>query len=386
MALFSNKAELKKQVQEKSAELEETRELVKQITDTLPDVIYIIDLYEMRVVYVTNGVKSFGYTTQEIYEMGRDVFKNLLHPEDYEQVIATINEMITLKDKEIRENQFRGKAADGEWRWVSSRTVLFKNGEDHKPLQVLGIIQDITEKVKTEAAYNEEKSRSKELARINALLDLFVHSAAHDLKGSTGNLLLLSELLREANFEKKLELCDKIEPMVKTLNRTVSALLDIVHLEREPGKSIKQISFQETYNQVINELNDEMQKANPVVNLDFSSCQWISYIESFILSIFRNLISNSLKYRSDKRRLVLNISSECQGRDIVLQFTDNGIGLNPECMNDLFKPFTRFNSKAEGSGIGLFLINTMVTRNGGKIEVQSSPDKGATFRVHLVVY
>ncbi|HEX2970421.1 MAG TPA: PAS domain-containing sensor histidine kinase [Bacteroidales bacterium] len=386
MAIFSNKSELKKQVQEKTAELEETRDLLSQITDTLPDVIYIINLNEMKVVYVTNGIKSFGYTPQEIYDMGGNIFRNLLHPDDYDQVVATINEMITFKDKEIRENRFRGKAADGEWRTVISRTVLFKNGEDHKPLQVLGIIQDITEKVKTEAAYDQEKSRSQELARINAILDLFVHSAAHDLKGPTGNLMLLSELLREANLEKKLELCNKIEPVVKALNKTVSALLDIVYLEREPGRSIKQISFQETYSQISSELTEEIKNADPVINIDFTSCQWISYIESFILSIFRNLISNSLKYRSDRRRLILNISSECHGRIIILQFTDNGMGLNPECFDDLFKPFTRFSSKSEGSGIGLFLINTMVTRNGGKIEVQSKLDQGATFRVHLVEY
>lgn len=383
---FATKSKLRKEVEQRSAELAETWEFVNQIIDTIPDVLYIIDLDDQRMIYISKAVRSYGYTQDQIYQLGNNLFKKLIHPNDYERVMSVISEMISFKNNEIRENQFRIKASDGEWRYVSSRTMLFKNGQDGKPLQILGIIQDVTSKVITEKAYQEEKGKCIELTRANEIMDLFVHAAAHDLKGPAGNLLLLSQLIKDADTGKKLELVGKIEPIIKSLNRTVTSLLDIVKIEKANKSVVKQLAFEEILNEVKREMAEEISQADPVINFDFSSCPAINYIESFLVSVFRNMISNSLKYRSKERRPSITISSECHENHTLLQFTDNGIGMDIKCFKTLFQPFTRFNNKTEGSGIGLYIINIMVTRNGGKIEVESKPGAGTTFRVFLANY
>jgi len=364
----------------------ESKELIKEITDTMPDVIYIIDIPDNKIVYVSSAVKSYGYSPETIYSMGTNVFNNLVHPDDYNRVVLSINDMLTFKDHEIRENSLRLKASDGDWRSVISRTVLFKIGQDGNPLRILGLIQDVTSKIKTEIAYQEEKNRSAELERINSLLDLFVHAAAHDLNGPTGNLMLLTELIKDANSEQKLELFERLEPIVKSLAKTVSSLMDIVKMEKESGKGIRKLNFKDVYDIVTLELNEEIKAADPIINLDFVNCSSIDYIETFLISIFRNIISNSLRYKHDERKLIMNISSDYNGNTAVLQFTDNGIGMDLKCFDKIFEPFTRFSSKSEGSGIGLYLINGMVTRNGGRIEVQSRLGEGTTFKVYLIAY
>lgn len=387
MSLLNTKSQLRKEVESRIAELKDTRELLKQITDTIPDVLYILELAEYEIIYISKAVKSFGFTPEMIYSKGNQVINYLVHPDDYLRVEEAIQEMISFKDNEVRENQFRVRAADGEWRYVISRTVLFRNGEDGKPMQILGIIQDVTSRLKTETAYQQEKYRSSELARINALLDLFVHAAAHDLKGPTGNLLLLTEMINDAETcEKKLELLGKVELIVRSLNKTVSSLLDVVKIEKEPETSIKELKIEDTCQQVFQEFRDEIQNINPEIRSDFNNCPTIKFIDSFLVSIFRNMISNALKYKSPDRRLVLEIKTERVDNSVILTFGDNGIGMDLKCCNEIFKPFTRFSSQSEGTGIGLYLVNTMVTRNGGKVEVQSQLHEGTIFRIHLIEY
>jgi PAS domain S-box-containing protein len=387
MKPFATKSKLRKEVEERRAELAETWEFVKQIIDTIPDVLYIIDLNDFRMVYISKAVRFFGYTQEDIYDLGNEFIEKLIHPDDYDRVMSVISQMISFRDNEVRENDFRVRSNDGEWRYVSSRTMLFNNGKDGRPLQILGIVQDITTKVITEKAYEEEKGKCFELTRANEILDLFVHAAAHDLKGPAGNLLLISELIRDAdNDQKKLDLVGRIEPIIKSLNRTVSALLDIVKIEKASENVVRRLNLQEVWTDVMKELAEEISKADPVINVDLNLCPEINYIESFLVSIFRNMISNSLKYRADNRRLIIDISAECNENMTILKFKDNGSGMDTRCFKTLFQPFTRFHKKTEGSGIGLYIVNSMVRRNGGRIEVESQAGVGTTFRVYLSGY
>lgn len=388
MKLFNSRKELRKKVEERTAELEESKELIRQITDTVPDVLFILDLSESRVVYVSEAVRSFGYTPEDIYEMNENVLTYIVHPDDIGRVISNIANMVSIQSGEIRENNLRVKAADGQWRNVFSRAVLFKNGADSKPIQILGILQDITEKVKTAEAFYIEKSRNAELVRMNQLLDLFVYSASHDLKAPIGNLMVLNELVRDAKtVEKKLELHEKYSPIIDSLNRTVTALTEVVNIEKESGKASKHILFSDVLKAVMIEFHDAISLNGAVIESDFTRCPGINYIESFIMSIFRNIISNSLKYRSNERKLVIRIFSQCKKDEILVSFLDNGQGIDPEfCNDDLFRPFTRFNSRSDGSGIGLYLVKNMVTKNGGHIEVECKKDEGSTFNVFLKNY
>jgi signal transduction histidine kinase len=85
--------------------------------------------------------------------------------------------------------------------------------------------------------------------------------------------------------------------------------------------------------------------------------------------------------------LNLEISSKEKKGTVILRFKDNGIGMDLlRYGNNLFKPFKRFSTKAEGKGIGLHIIKSMIEKNGGRIEVKSEINVGTEFICYLKVY
>ena len=134
------------------------------------------------------------------------------------------------------------------------------------------------------------------------------------------------------------------------------------------------------------ELTEESSEADAKYIISFEK-EEICYVAPFMKSIMRNLLSNALKYRSNKRPLVIEVSTKPAGQLMLLEVKDNGIGLDLKRYGKkLFKPFERLTKQASGQGLGLHLVKTMVERNGGYIEVDGSEDMGMCFRLYLKPY
>jgi len=118
----------------------------------------------------------------------------------------------------------------------------------------------------------------------------------------------------------------------------------------------------------------ETQVADIVIKSDYTRLSQILY----------NLLSNAIKYTPDKGIIVLNAFEEKNW--VVFQISDNGIGMDLEDIENLFRPFQRGKaaySKEEGSGLGLFITNELVKILDGEISVESKPQKGSTFTIRL---
>ena len=117
------------------------------------------------------------------------------------------------------------------------------------------------------------------------------------------------------------------------------------------------------------------------------SWETINYVEGYIRSIVGNMISNALKYAYPDRPPRLDIDFDMKDDHYIIHFTDNGMGIDLDKYGkDLFKPFKRFSSEGKGMGIGLHMINNMVQKNGGRIDVKSKPGEGTKFSVYLKEY
>jgi signal transduction histidine kinase len=103
-----------------------------------------------------------------------------------------------------------------------------------------------------------------------------------------------------------------------------------------------------------------------------------------INQMFSNLLNNALKYLDPKRPGKIHISG-CQDRDRVIYcVTDNGIGIPKEHQKKVFQIFHRLNPEdTEGEGLGLTIVNKIVSRHGGKIWIQSEPGMGSSFFISL---
>ena len=88
-------------------------------------------------------------------------------------------------------------------------------------------------------------------------------------------------------------------------------------------------------------------------------------------SIFYNLLSNALKYKSDKKPLI-SIEIQSEAESLIITVSDNGIGIDLEKnINDIFKPYKRFTTDIKGKGLGLFLVKSHVEALNGEISIES---------------
>jgi signal transduction histidine kinase len=234
--------------------------------------------------------------------------------------------------------------------------------------------------VELEAKNVELEAKNVELEAKNAELDAFSHTVAHDLKNPLAHMITLSDFLLE---ELPSDVCTEGQDCLqhifnssKKMIGIVDALLLLANVSKEEvelnplnmGDIIHQA--QQRLTAMLEEYQGEiiMQNKWPIV---VGYAPWIE-------EIWVNYLSNGLKYSGNPPHLELG-ATENQ-KTIRFWVRDNGSGLSQEALAKLFTPFTRLHkTKAEGHGLGLSIVQRIVSRFGGEVGVESQPDQGSVF-------
>jgi PAS domain S-box-containing protein len=314
-------------------------------------------------------------------------WKQIVHPEDLEKTIAIWHN--SLKTGEAYEIEYRYRRYDGEYRWFLGR-ALPKKDASGKIVKWFGTSTDIHEEklisMKLQKAIQELSDSHNELARVNDILNNFVYIAAHDLRSPVTNLKMIFDLLRdEKEEEKKATYINLLEKSVDRLGKTIQGLVEVIDLE-SIQQQIKRIAFQQTLDGVIGDLSQLYPNLVKHISSNFAYSE-INYIEPYLVSIIRNIISNAYKYRSSDRQLEIKIATSKEDDFVKLTIGDNGIGFDADKHKEIiFKPFKRLTHEGDGKGVGLFLVKNLVEKNGGKIDVISKINDGTTFIIYLREY
>lgn len=116
------------------------------------------------------------------------------------------------------------------------------------------------------------------------------------------------------------------------------------------------------------------------IKTDLKKAPFLNFNKAYLESIFFNLVSNAIKYRSPARHLKIMVSSENINDEVVVKFSDNGLGLDIALYKErLFSLYQRFHDHAEGKGLGLFLVKSQMEALNGSIDIESSVGIGTTF-------
>ena len=150
--------------------LRKSQKLTQKILDCSPNLIYVYDLSKNCNVYANKEILEFlGYTPEQIKSMGSELFAKILHPDDSRIVAEHHARFVNASDNVTYEVEYRMKHANGEWRWLRSRDVLFTRTKEGLGNQILGSTQDITERKKAEVALIEGEKTYRSL--INGMSD-----------------------------------------------------------------------------------------------------------------------------------------------------------------------------------------------------------------------
>jgi PAS domain S-box-containing protein len=225
------------------------------------------------------------------------------------------------------------------------------------------------------------RQAEKELLTRNQELNNFVYKISHDLKAplsSIRGLLHLSKLEKdEVNYLPKIE---------ERVNHLDSFIRDILSHSRNLNSAV--IVEQLDLHEIIQQCIDELQYLPNADNMDHEvsiSGQVLFSDKIRLMEICRNMISNAIKYQDlEKKKRWLKITAEINKDTARIEFEDNGIGIKPEYLDKIFTMFYRATEQAEGSGIGLYIVEQAVEKINGKIAVQSQPGQGTKFTISFI--
>ena len=159
-------ATLKRQIHEleilwlTEAALKDNRHFTEQITRTIPDLIYIHDLFEQRAIYSNHPIsRMLAYSADETVAVDQFDLARFMHPDDLGKMNAHQKQYELIPDNEIVETEFRLKHADGDWHMYQTRNAVFKRTPEGHPWQILGIARDVTSQKQAEVALRESEDR-----------------------------------------------------------------------------------------------------------------------------------------------------------------------------------------------------------------------------------
>ncbi len=276
---------------------------------------------------------------------------------------------VVISSTEAREKEIQ--TTNGKWYQMKIIPYVKQNNENDGAIITFN---DIT----------ELKLIQDKLKRINADLDTFIYSAAHDLKGPLTNISVLIAFLQESqnseNPETK-EMMDMVHRAVKNLVETIDELSDIANIDNEIDAAAP-VNVQKIIEEVKLGIKNKLINSKAKIHHDLKVVD-ISFSKKHLRSILSNLIGNAIKYKSPDRNPVVTIKTERISDHIVLSVQDNGLGLGEGKIRDIFTKFTRRHSHVEGNGIGLFLVKKIMDNAGGEIIIESELGKGSTFKIYF---
>lgn len=245
----------------------------------------------------------------------------------------------------------------------------------------ISIQRDITDEKKLEA---EKEQLIRELTQNNKDLKQFSYITSHNLRAPLSNLIGLLNLIDDIPLENP-ELEEILAGFTKSthlLNETINDLVKVIIIKDNPSMQKEEVSLQEVFENVFSQLSFQIELHKPIIKLKFDKVPLLNTNKAYIESILLNLLTNSIKYKSENRKLKISITAEQENHKAVLTFKDNGIGIDLERNRDkVFGLYQRFHNYPDSKGLGLYLVKSQVETMGGTISIDSEVNKGTTFTI-----
>jgi PAS domain S-box-containing protein len=342
--------------------------------------VVITDAQGLTIWVNDSFVRHTGYTLAEM--MGQTPGAVLQGPDTDPATVARIHERMRHK-RPFTVNILNYKKTGQKLWFAMDITPVY---DDEKQLtHFIAIQQNINYRKEIEAS---QAKMTQDLYRQNRDLQQFTYVISHNLRAPLANALGLAKLLTKV--DKHAEVFDvSLAHLRKSMDEadTVLQELNMVLSIRDQQDVVEQgpIAVADVCQQAIFNLEEPMRQCGGKVTLDMAADLLMHGNRAYLYSIFYNLLSNSIKYRSEERKLMVEIKSFI-GKDgtTCISFIDNGSGFDMhKAGSDVFQLYKRFHTNQRGRGIGLFLVKSHVEAMGGKIEVSSGVDYGTRFLIHL---
>lgn len=280
--------------------------------------------------------------------------------------------------------EFHNKKKDGELYWEMASISPVKNSLG-KITHYIALKEDITEAKKIEESL---KQLAAELTQQNKYLEQFAYIISHNLRSPVANIIGIAETLTDPSLtqEEEKELMNGLAFSARKLDEVILDLNNILQIKKGVNEVKEKVYFSNLLKDIEDSISSLIKNEGVEIISDFSEIDEIFTLKSYMRSIFYNLITNSVKYKQPGKKPIIEIKSRKIDNKILLNFKDNGLGLN---LNDVGKQvfgiYKRFHDHKEGKGLGLFMTKLQVEALNGKILINSEVNKGTEFEIEFIL-
>lgn len=282
---------------------------------------------------------------------------------------------------------------DGSEVWVLASAALVLDPAERKPMVVL-VMQDITGRKQAEQERAEllslERAARKEAEHAARVRDVFLSVASHELRTPLSTLRLQLDGLKRLITTQATVPRERLETRLRVLDRQltrlealVQELLDVSRIGADRMLfDLEPVDLAQVAREVVTRFADVAMAASSQLTLDAPSPVIGRWDRGRLDQVVANLLSNALKFGAGKSVEVVVDGDAEHGR---LRVRDHGLGIAPEEQHRIFQRFERIASDRQygGLGLGLWIVQYIVSRLGGTVTVQSTLGTGALFTVEL---
>ena len=355
-------------LQKQKADLEESEQRFRGAFDTSPIGIALVSP-EGKWLRVNNAIsKIVGYTPDELLKL---TFQDITHPEDLEIDLEYVQQMLhgEIEEYEMEKRYIHKK---GHIVWIQLNVSLVRNNNE-EPLYFVSLITDITERKRNDLVKSE-----------------FVSLASHQLRTPlTAVRWAVSKLSKnEKNHLDAIEkeMADTAYEASKNMAETINVMLRISHIES--GFAMVKI---DTFNMLALLENVKVNHANMAKNKNIQiqvQCApgvEITSDQNVLNEILTNLVNNAIKYTPRKGHVTL--TAKKHEEHIILTVEDDGYGIPSSQQEKVFSKFFRASNVvdrvSDGTGLGLYLVRSLVETAHGTIGFESIENSGTKFTITL---
>ncbi|MHC4109984.1 MAG: PAS domain-containing protein [Planctomycetota bacterium] len=361
--------------------LRESEKKYKTLFQGAAEGIIVADTETKEFKYANPAICTMlGYTEDELEQMGvRDI-----HPkEDLEYIISKFEAQA--RGERILTSNIPCLRKDGTIMYVDISTAMVLI--DGRQCNV-GFFTDITEHKQALEELNEYREKMAHAERLASLGTLSA-TLAHELSQPLTAIRLSIE-----NSLAELETTSSPDTVIEDLKDGLSAVSDVAlkvdvlrdFAQKSSKEIISEVNLKVVAERILNLLNESALRAKVTLQLEgMEELPHIRSNEKDLEQLFFALVENAIEAADGKKSRRLVICGGVKDKHIELRFTDDCCGIAPENLDKIFEPFFTTSPPSEGTGLGLCIVERIVSGAGGKIRVESKAGKGSTFFITLPI-
>jgi PAS domain S-box-containing protein len=312
-----------------------------------------------------------GYTEAELLGQDHRILNSGFHPEAFIRDLWR-----TIAQGRIWRGEIRNRRKDGSFYWVDTTIVPLLN-DAGKPERYIAIRFDITERKRVETQLRAHET----MAQLGQMAAVIAHEVRNPLAGISGAIQVIAQRLPADGPEVRI--LKEVVSRVASLNEVLSGLLEFARPVEPRMRPCRAREIVEKAAMFMRDHPSHQHVELRIVGPDFRIVADPDLLGRAILNLVINAAQSCEEAHEGGRGGIVSIALEKRERGIDIVVSDNGKGMAPEVLENLFRPF--FTTKIKGTGLGLAVVKQSVESHGGAVSVGPAEEGGARFVVHLPV-